>query len=301
MKFKILYSLVFLSIFCVISCSEKEGETVAIEIPIVEEDDVVLNYADLDFKNWKVTLPVDENNNGSPDEYKPSDLVNGGYRNIAAVQPFMYDDTSDAGLVFYTFPENSTSNSKYSRTELRELISPSNSKINWSLETGGTLKGKLKMMEISKDNSSSREYHRTIVMQIHGILSVSDVNKLNASSNNGPPLIKLYWEDGYLWSFKKSLVDEATSGDDLLDVSNSTWTDEKHNMGYVGFDAFEFRITASAGKLELQLNNETPYIYQDVSLAKWPFENYFKAGNYLNSTASGAFARVKYYQLTVSH
>ena len=29
------------------------------------------NYASIDFNNWKLTLPVDENNNGSPDEYLP--------------------------------------------------------------------------------------------------------------------------------------------------------------------------------------------------------------------------------------
>jgi len=246
-------------------------------------------------------LPVDENNNGSPDEYQPDVLVNGGYRNIAAITPYMYDDTSDASLVFYTFPASSTTNSSYSRTELRELIDPSNARVNWTLETGGTLRGKLKMMSISEDNTSSRQYHSTIVMQIHGIISIADMARLNLTSNNGPPLIKMRWIDGDLWVYKKSLVNEATSGDDLFDVSTSTWVDEKHNMGTVGFDAFEFSITASAGKIELQLNNETPYVYEDVSLAKWPFENYFKAGNYLATTQTSAFSSLKYYNLTVTH
>ncbi len=53
--------------------------------------------------------------------------------------------------------------------------------------------------------------------------------------------------------------------------------------------------------LELQLNNESPYIYEDISLAKWPFENYFKAGNYLQTTNLEAFAKVKYYSLTITH
>ncbi len=308
-KISFLVLLIF-CFFCCWSCS-KSSEIVD-EIIIEEPDDnddkdnnnggnsVV--YADIDFSNWKVTLPVDENNNGSPDEYKPDQLINGGYRTLNAVKPFMYDDTSDASIVFYTFPRQSTANSSYSRTELRELIEPSNSRINWSLETGGTMKGKLKMMEISKDNSTtSREYHRTIIMQIHGILSIADKDRLGVSSNNGPPLIKMTWIDGNLWVYKKSLVDETTSGDDLLDVSSSTWKDEKHNMGYVGFEEFEFKITASKGKIELQLNNNTSYIYEDVSLAKWPFENYFKAGNYLGTTAPGAFARLKYYNLKVTH
>ncbi len=295
---KILWFIFGFVVLCACSSEEITEEP---EIIDVIEDNNSDDYAQIDFTNWKVTLPVDANNNGSPDEYQPVDLVNGGYRTLEAVKPYMYDDQTDKSIVFYTFPRQSTANSSYSRTELRELILPSNSRVNWSLETGGTMVGRLKMLDISKDNISSREYHRTIVMQIHGILSIADVAKLNASSNNGPPLIKIYWEDGYIWAFKKSLVDITTSGDDLLDTSRDTWVDEKRNMGYVGFDAFNFRITASTGKLELQLNNDSPVIYQDISMAKWPFENYFKAGNYLNTTDAGAFARVKYFSLSVTH
>ena len=36
-------------------------------------------------------------------------------------------------------------------------------------------------------------------------------------------------------------------------------------------------------------------------MQKWGvFENYFKAGNYLGTNDSGAFARVKYYNLELS-
>ncbi|MDB2571483.1 polysaccharide lyase family 7 protein [Polaribacter sp.] len=297
-----IYAVLF-SLFLCFSCSEKESDMPTINDDVEEETEgtETTTYSDINFSNWKLTLPVDENNNGSPDEYQPDVLVNGGYRNIAAITPYMYDDTSDASLVFYTFPASSTTNSSYSRTELRELIDPSNARVNWTLETGGTLRGKLKMMSISEDNTSSRQYHSTIVMQIHGIISIADMARLNLTSNNGPPLIKMRWIDGDLWVYKKSLVNEATSGDDLFDVSTSTWVDEKHNMGTVGFDTFEFSITASAGKIELQLNNETPYVYEDVSLAKWPFENYFKAGNYLATTQTSAFSSLKYYNLTVTH
>ncbi len=297
-----IYAVLF-SLFLCFSCSEKESDMPTINDDVEEETEgtETTTYSDINFSNWKLTLPVDENNNGSPDEYQPDVLVNGGYRNIAAITPYMYDDTSDASLVFYTFPASSTTNSSYSRTELRELIDPSNARVNWTLETGGTLRGKLKMMSISEDNTSSRQYHSTIVMQIHGIISIADMARLNLTSNNAPPLIKMRWIDGDLWVYKKSLVNEATSGDDLFDVSTSTWVDEKHNMGTVGFDAFEFSITASAGKIELQLNDETPYVYEDVSLAKWPFENYFKAGNYLATTQTSALSSLKYYNLTVTH
>ena len=47
-------------------------------------------------------------------------------------------------------------------------------------------------------------------------------------------------------------------------------------MGCVGFDAFQFRITSSYLRLELQFNDNGSLVYQDVSIDKWPHENYFK-------------------------
>ena len=257
------------------------------------------DYADINFLNWKVTLPVDENNNGSPDEYQPSELVNYGYQTIEAIQPFMYDDVSDKSIVFYTHPDVSTTNSSYSRTELRELINPSNSKENWTLSEGGIMTGKLKMIEVSENTDGS--HPKVYIMQIHGIISEEDMALHGFSSNNGPPLLKMTWIDGYLWAYKKSLVSVSTFGDDLLDVSSNTWADIKHNMGYVGYEPFDLQIIASHAKLEIKLNDETPLIYEDVSLIKWPFENYFKAGNYLGSTQPDAFSKLKYYELTVTH
>lgn len=280
---------------------ELERPTPTAVEPTVEETPTVTNYADINFSNWKVTLPVDENNNGKPDEYQPAELINFGYQTLAPVQPYMYDDTEDESLVFYTFPESTTANSSYSRTELRELINPSNSRENWTLAEGGTMKGRLKVVSVSEDTNSSDEFHDVIVMQIHGIISEEDMNAFNFSSNNGPPLLKIYWKDGYVWSYKKSLVDESTSGDDLLTTSNTIWTDIKVNLGYVGYDAFDFEIIASDARLSVQLNNDQPYIYEDVSLDKWPFENYFKAGNYLITTDANGFSYIKYYNLYITH
>jgi len=294
---------------CLLNCSSSNDDADEIEEEVIiieeeeeeEEEETTINYADIDFSNWKVTLPVDENNNGGPDEYQPSQLINYGYQTLEPVMPFMYDDTSDESIVFYTYPDISTTNSSYSRTELRELINPSNSRENWTLAEGGVMSGRLKVDAISEDNDSSSDYHKVIVMQIHGIISQEDMDAHGFSSNNGPPLIKIYWKEGFIWSHKKSLVNESTSGDDLLDVSSDTWTDIKVNLGYVGFDAFDFKITASDARIEVQLNTNEPHVYQDVSLDKWPFENYFKAGNYLTTTNSDAFSYIKYYNLYVIH
>lgn len=292
-----------LFIFLINSCSNNsELDKPSVNGVGANQDVAEPIYADIDFSNWKVTLPVDEDNNGKPDEYQPSVLMDYGYQSIDAVQPFMYDDVDDPSIVFFTYPDVSTTNSSYSRTELRELINPSNSKDNWTLLEGGEMTGTLKVESVSENNnSSSEDYHRVIVMQIHGIISEDDMDAYGFDGNNGPPLIKIYWKDGYIWCHKKSLVDETTDGFDLYGVYDGTWADIKVNLGYVGNDIFDFRITASDARLEVQLNDEDPYVYEDVSLNKWPFENYFKAGNYLTSTDSSAFSYVKYYNLNVSH
>ena len=298
-----MHVLLLISLIFTLSCNKSSESTDDSEIVIIDDDDPieVVQYADINFSNWKVTLPVDENNNGSPDEYQPSELINYGYQTLDAVLPYMYDDTDDSSLVFYTFPDVATTNSSYSRTELRELINPSNSKDNWTLAQGGIMEGRLKVDSISEDLETSNNYHRVIVMQIHGIISQEDMDIHNFSSNNGPPLIKIYWKNGFVWSHKKSLIDEDTTGDDLLDTSSDAWFDIKQNLGFVGFDAFDFKITASDARIEVQLNDDDPYIYEDISLEKWPYENYFKAGNYLISTNSDAFSYVKYYSLDISH
>ena len=295
--------LFILCVLFVLGCSKTNNNGDDTDIVIIDDDEPeeTNQYADIDFSNWKVTLPIDENNNGSPDEYQPGVLVNYGYQTLEAVQPFMYDDTEDSSLVFYTYPDVATTNSSYSRTELRELINPSNSRENWTLSDGGVMTGRLKVDAISEDTESSNNYHRLIVMQIHGIISEEDMATHGFSSNNGPPLIKIYWKDGHVWSHKKSLVDESTSGDDLLDTSSDIWSDIKINLGYVGFEAFDFKIIATNARIEIQLNDDTPYIYEDVSLDKWPFENYFKAGNYLVTTHPDAYSYVKYYTLDVAH
>ncbi|AUC74216.1 polysaccharide lyase family 7 protein [Olleya sp. Bg11-27] len=299
-------------IFACYACSSDETAllTESAEVEVIDDNNApeetdsgsdTGNWAAIDLSNWKVTLPVDENSNGSPDEYQPAQLVDYGYQTLEAVQPYMYDDETDASLVFYAFPDISTTNSSYSRTELRELIDTNSSNENWTLLEGGEMTGRLKVDAVSENTASGDDYHKVIVMQIHGIISPEDMSIHGFSSSNGPPLIKIYWKDGFVWSHKKSLIDEATEGDALLETSNETWLDVKVNLGYVGFEAFDFRITASDARIEVQLNNDDAFVYEDISLDKWPYENYFKAGNYLTTIDTDAFSYVKYYDLSVAH
>ncbi len=295
-----IYTLMFFLTLLGASC-EKETFNQPDPIKIPEPEKPVTGYK-IDLSNWKITLPVDQNNDNSPDEYGPSQLKDFGYRNVSALKPFLYDDFTDSSLVFYTYPGGATTtNSSYPRTELREQMTPGSNSNNWTLAQGGTMEGVLKIDDISKDNStSSYENSRVIVMQIHGIVSPGDVTKYNLSSNHAPPLLKMTWVDGHLIAYKKSLKDESTSGAALYDESSATWTDIKHDFGAINKSMTTVKIKASSGKLVVTVNGVS-HTFNDVSLQKWPFENYFKAGSYLISTDANTFAKVKYYSLKVSH
>ena len=106
----------------------------------------------------------------------------------------MYNDSIKGALVFYTYPGSSTANSSYSRTELREQIVPGSNDTNWTFKQGGNLKGTLSMEAISKD--SNDDYHKTIIMQIHGRLTNAQRDLIGQKDNNAPPMLKIYWVNG---------------------------------------------------------------------------------------------------------
>ena len=52
--------------------------------------------------------------------------------------------------------------------------------------------------------------------------------------------------------------------------------------------------------MKVVLNGLETKVYDDIHIEKWGiFENYFKAGNYLQTRDEGAFSKVKYYELEV--
>lgn len=266
----------------------------------VSEAEIWSDFPDIDFNHWKVTLPVDEDNNGKPDEFQPTSLINHNYTELDELKPFMYDDSTDTSVVFYTYPAGSTTaNSHFPRTELREQLTPGNNYDNWMVPDGGIMEEVLKVESIS-DNLESTNYDKNIVIvgQIHGVISQEDMATYGFSSNAAPPLLKIKWVDGNVKAYKKSLIDETTTGIDLY--NSDEWSDISYNFGYVGFDKFSVKIDVSYGKIIVTVNGAS-HVFEDISLQKWPFENYFKAGNYLAATNSEAFAYVKFYQLEVSH
>lgn len=247
----------------------------------------------IDLSHWKVTLPI-----GNPTEVEPPEIMN--YATNETLKKYMYNDSISGTLDFYAFPNATTANTKYSRSELREQMVPGDNTVNWTFAQGGTMKGKLRMEEISKDKKG--KYHKTIIMQIHGRLTNTQRDLIGQKDNNAPPMLKIYWNNGRVRVKTKVLKDINVSDTDIL--KTSAWTDDE---GFtfkeeVGFKKFTLEVKASEGKMVVILNNNEFAVYKDNNIKRWGiFENYFKAGNYLTTKDKGSFAKVKYYDLIVSH
>ncbi|MEM8846348.1 MAG: polysaccharide lyase family 7 protein [Bacteroidota bacterium] len=251
---------------------------------------------EVDLRNWKVTLPV--GNNGKPTEVEPPEILD--YVTNETLLPFMYNDSTDGSLVFYTYPGVTTRNSSRSRTELREQMVPGSNSTNWTFDQGGTMKGVMAMEDVSKDMDG--KYHRTIIMQIHGRLTNEQRDLIGEDDNNAPPVLKIYWQNGIVRVKSKILKDTNTTGSELL--YTDAWTDDNgfNFSEQVDFEKFSLEVKASKGRMEVILNDNESVVFSGESMDKWSvFENYFKAGNYLQTTEEGAFAKVKIYELEVNH
>lgn len=247
----------------------------------------------IDLNNWKVTLPI-----GNPTEVKPPEILN--YANNSLLKEFMYNDSTDGSIVFYTYPGASTANSSYSRTELREQMTPGSNSDNWTFAEGGRMKGTLAVPEISIDAGGTP--HRTIIMQIHGRLTNAQRDLIGADDNNAPPMLKIYWYKGLVRVKTKFLKDLNASTSEILETS--AWGDDDgfNFSENVGTEKFTLEIIASHGRMEVILNENESVVYEGIHMEKWGvFENYFKVGNYLVSTDNNAFSKVKYFDLEVSH
>ena len=253
------------------------------------------NYAlpNIDLSHWKVTVP-----SGDVRDVGPPEILD--YANNEILKPFMYNDSTDASLVFYAFPDKTTNNSSYSRSELREQMKPGNNNKNWTFKDGGRMKGTLAVPEVSK--GADGKYHKVIIMQIHGRLSNEQKELLGEDDNDAPPILKIYWENKKIKVKVKELKDLKMSDTEIL--KKDSWVDDKGFVfdEEVGFGKFDLEVIVSEGKLTVILNRKQTVTYKNAHMKRWSvFENYFKAGNYFQSKDKGSYAKVKYYSLEVSH
>lgn len=113
-----------------------------------------------DLSRWKLTIP-------SGEDIQVAEL-NRGYTLAHA----FYTDPRTGGMVFRV-PNRAgtTKNSSYSRTELREMLRPTESAKddanNWTMEQGGTLQARLRIDRVSTTGDADK-VGRVVIGQIHG-------------------------------------------------------------------------------------------------------------------------------------
>ena len=260
----------------------------------------IRNMEIIDLSNWSVTVPEgNPNKPGKPVTVSYPEIMD--YANNALLNPWMYNDDKGTSLVFYAKPTgNTTANSQFARTELRETMDPSDNNVNWTFAQGAYLKGVFKIEDISKEPDG--KYTRVIFAQIHGRLSNQQKNAIAEDDNNAPPILKIYWDNGYIKVKVKSLKNPNASPKEIL--TTYSWGDDKGQIftERVGFTKFTIEIKVSDGRLEVILDGRESLVYDSKSIKKWGvFQNYFKAGNYLQTNTTDSYAAVRIYSLVVTH
>lgn len=252
----------------------------------------------IDLNHWSVTTP-ELNEKGRAKTIEPPEILN--YAEDERLIPYMYNDSTDGSLVFYSYPsEATTANTKYTRSELREQMVPGDNNTNWTFSQGGIMKGKLAMEEVTR--GADGKYHKVIIMQIHGRLTNEQRDLIGQKDNNAPPILKIYWQDGKIRVKTKILKNLSATNEELL--HEEAWDDDNgfNFEEEVGFRTFTLEVKVSEGKMVIVLNGSEYKVYEDIHMRRWGiFENYFKAGNYFQSRDEGSYAKVKYYELEVSH
>lgn len=289
----------FLHSSCKAQVDSSSTKTAKLEKSKKKEKKKKFRLPEIDLSHWSVTTPEINPKTGKVTNVEPPQILN--YATDESLLPYMYNDSTSGALVFYAFPgEGKTANTKYSRSELREQMVPGDNNTNWTFKQGGTMKGELAMGEVSK--ASDGKYHKVIIMQIHGRLTNEQRDLIGQKDNNAPPILKIYWQDGKIRVKTKLLKNLNATDEELL--HEDIWDDDK---GFtfnqeVGFSRFELEVKVSEGKMVVSLNNNEFQVYENIHMKKWGiFENYFKAGNYFQSRDEGAYAKVNYYSLSVTH
>lgn len=244
----------------------------------------------IDLTHWKLELPTG---------YTASGWKLSNFQQDKFAQPFFYLDSIDGSLVMEAYPSAGKSKAKYTKNSLREQMIPGKSSKNWTLQEGGILTAKFQVTEMSKE--TPKKYHRTLLFEVQGRTSKEQNEKLGREKSISIPLLKIYWQNERIRVQRKVLKDESTSGQDLFE--KSAWQDDpgRYFKGNVSFEKASIKIHVADGRIEVHLNDLKPMIYRDASIRKWPFENYFNAGNYLQTKEPGSKAVVKLYQLEVTH
>ena len=217
-----------------------------------------------DLSLWELQEPV--GSPGSPTTIPPSQLEGAnGFQDS-----YFYTDSGDGAMTFWD-PENgvTTPNSKYARSELREMDS-SGSAANWFAPGTHTLSATLKVTQVP---------NHVCVGQIH----------LGSGGSTKPLLELFYYANG---DIKMGIEQTPAGGNEVL-----------YNAGNVPLGStWSYVIGLSGSTISLVLDGGARQTWTASSTFNG-YGMYFKAGDYDQSSGSDSSvgARVGFYALSIHH
>lgn len=224
---------------------------------------------DFDLTHWKLTLPASASGtaDGKPVEI-PAAQLSAGYTS----ELFFYSGVNREMIFWCPVDGVTTKGSAYPRTELREVIVPTDDNVCWAAPGTHVLDVRCRVSEVPSSQ-------KVIVGQIHGF------------SGEARPLIKL--------QFVKDRIEA------LVKESPKEPKDLKLTFPEVGLGKdFDYEIKLQDGLLSVTVNGRTQSINVFEKDPEWATQTlYFKVGAYVqdNEGPASEGARVSIFRMRVSH
>lgn len=209
-----------------------------------------------DLSEWKITLPLDQDNNGKIDEI-----------DVKQIQSFYHDDffyLDENDHMVFAAPNKATTtaNSSNTRSELRHMLRGNDTKIktksiknNFTLNKhtlsskfariGGKLEATLKVDHVATraKHSSKPPAYSVVVGQIHAGKDQNLINKTDQLFGWGNEPLKIYYKKwpnhntgSVFWTYERNL---AKSDKNRTDIAYPVWGNTWENPNNPGAEGLE--------------------------------------------------------------
>lgn len=233
-------------------------------------------------QNFKVQLPVyrDGSTTAVKEAGKGCSIAFDDYSD-----EYFYYAPADGAIVFYTPVSGAkTANTKYTRSELREM-SGSSTRDNWGWDGKHTLVTTESVTKIPANG-------KVMVCQVHAI---------RTDGGNGPVPVKVIYEGNAERIAVSFTISPAGKAADRYYFDNVK-IGQKFTTAIDITDGRAMVTIESGGQKE---SFEHDFKSDDANYAAWSeYLNYFKAGNYIqddSDSSNGAASEVRMYDIAVSH
>jgi hypothetical protein len=236
-------------------------------------------YSELNLANWSLTLPVDDNGGttGTADTVSPGELLDGYFSD-------WFYATIGGGVTFWAPVTGArTPNARYSRSELRELIDPEDSSVNWLVTGKGRLEATVSVERIPSGSG------KAIVGKIVGYDTV------DSDSNYLVHLVFQVRADTCAGSLYALVQDDPVAS--LSEVTQVMLVEDGLSLG----ESFSYTIDVDQGELTVSARGQTKTVTIDPKWNEVPV--YFRVGAGLSATGTQTTdgVAVTVYNLAVTH